>query len=96
MLLTADSLWKYIQSCNKIYCLPLLVLYYFENSDKQTLSIIFHISPVAPSSPPGLTQHQYRLPQARWQLVVRDEEKEVSNNLDKHRDQMELSHRYFC
>jgi len=36
-LLTADSLWKYIQSCHNIYCLLLLLLYYFENIFRDTI-----------------------------------------------------------
>jgi len=37
MLVTADSLWKYIDSFRNIYCLPLQLFYYFENWDKQIL-----------------------------------------------------------
>ena len=35
VLLTADSLWKYIQSCHNIYCLSLLLFY---NSEHKTLT----------------------------------------------------------
>ena len=54
MLLTADSLWKYIQSCHNIYCLPLHFFYYFENWDKQILFwhsqlfCVFHLLPLHP------------------------------------------------
>jgi len=95
MLLTADSLWKYIQNCHNIYCLPLLLFYYFENWNKQILFShsklfwIFH-----PSSPPVLTQLQYWLHQARWQLVVRGAEKEIVTIWTHTRIRQNQSHRY--
>jgi hypothetical protein len=54
MLLTADSLSKYIQSHHNIYCLSLILFYHFDNSDKQIqfwhsqLFCVFHPLPLHP------------------------------------------------
>jgi len=59
-----------------------------------THSIFLRISPVAPSFPPVLTQHQYWLPQARWQPLVSRAEKKIiicTHTAIRHN----LSHRYF-
>ena len=80
MLFISDSLQKYIQSCRNIYCLPLLLLHHSENCNKHVLfwhSTVLRISPVAPSSPPVPTQHQYWLPLAWRQPVVWGAEKEI-------------------
>ena len=39
MLLTADSLCKYIQRCHNIYCLSLLLFYYFEHKTLTSCSV---------------------------------------------------------
>ena len=39
VLLTADSLWKYIQICHNIYCLLLLLFYYYEHKTLTCCSV---------------------------------------------------------
>ena len=76
-LITEDSLWQYIQSCCNIHYLPLILFYYFENWDKQILIWCSHCFPYCTCCPFIATVvilHQYWLPQARWQLVLRDVE----------------------